>query len=304
VLAVAVADRRILRGSPATLSYQFQDADGVAAAPAGAATIGVVKADQSDLVAAGTATVGTGSDPRTYALAAVNTLELLTATFTDAGDGSTHEQRIEVVGGYYFSVAAARAAEPSLADTASYDQATVVAARREVEDEAERICARAFVPRFCRDQLDGSGRSALRLTNPDLRQLRSVKVDGVAYSGPQLAAVLPDRSRGELRLPATGTPTTTWPAGVGNVIVEYDYGWDRPPAELVKAAILRLRSRLNMPRSGVPDRAERIVLAEGATYTLSMPGEFQTGIPDVDAVYWRYSNRQRGVPDFPLALPR
>jgi hypothetical protein len=302
VLAVAVADRRILAGSPATLSYQFQDADGVDAAPAGAVTVGVKKADQSVLVAAGTATGGSGTAPRTLALAAVNTLELLTATFTDAGDGSTHEQDIEVVGGYYFTVAQARAAEPSLADTASYEQAAVVAARREVEDEAERICARAFVPRFCRDVLDGSGRSALKTTNPDLRQLRSLRiggtlVDGVALDGLALADIGVDRA-GWLIHP------DSWPAGVGNIVPEYDYGWDRPPAELVKAAILRLRSRLNMPRSGVPDRAERIVLQEGATFTLAMPGEFQTGIPDVDAVYWRYSNRQRGVPDWPLALPR
>jgi hypothetical protein len=302
MLAVAVADRRILRGVATTLDYQFVDADGTNAAPSGTVTVGVTKADGTAVVNPGTATSGSGTAPRTVALAAVNTLELLTATWTDGGDASTHVEHIEVVGGYYFSVADARAAEPSLADTAAYDTALVVATRRETEDECERICARAFVPRYCRDILDGSGHSLLRTTHPDLRALRTVTIDGTPVNGTNfdgllLADIRVDPS-GALRL-----PDMVWPGGIANVTVEYDYGWDRPPTDLIRASIVRLRSRLNMPRTGIPDRAERIVLTEGATFTLSMPGEFQTGIPDVDAIYWRYSNRQRGVPNHPLTLP-
>lgn len=286
MLTVAVAERRILRGVSPTLAYQFLDADGNPAAPAGVVTIGITTADGTDLVTAGTATTGTDTAPRTYALAAVNTLEQLTVTWTDAGDTSTQVQLVDVVGGFFFSAAQARTAETAIADGNEYTTEQIGDARREVEDECEWICAVAFVPRFCRVALDGSGRSLLRTRNLELRTLRAVTVDGDAYSGPELEAVLLDRPAGTLRL-----PSGHWPAGVGNVTVEYEHGLDRPPVDLVKASIIRLRHRLNMNRSAIPDRAERFVFGD-ATFVLSMPGQFKTGIPDVDAVYGRYSRRE------------
>jgi len=291
VLALAVADQRILRGISSTLSFQFTDSEGEPAEPAGAVQIRVQLADGSDLVPAGTATGGIGAAPRTYALPAVLTLEQLTATWSDVGDGSVHVTIIDVAGGFFFSAGQARAQQASLDNTVSYSAADIVAARLEVESECEEICARAFVPRFRRATLDGTGRSVLPTPDSELRSLRSVSVAGTPWDGlltnPDFADVLID-AEGFLRLPAA---LGSWPAGVGNVVVEYEHGRDRPPAELVPAAITRLRSMLNMPKAGIPDRAERFRAADGGTFELSMPGRYQTGIPDVDAVYLRYSRR-------------
>jgi hypothetical protein len=280
-----VADQRIARGVAASLSFQFTDASGAAAAPAGTATVGITRADGTVLVAPGAATSGATTAPRTYALTAANNLllDLLTVTWTDSGDGSTNTTLVEVVGGFYFSVLQARAAEPSLQDTAKYPTADVEARRREVEDEAEDICAAAFVPRYRRVTLHGSGDRSLTVPDTMLRTLRSVTVAGVAWSAGQLANVtLSDF--GVLSL-----TTGTWPSGRGNIVVGYEHGYDRPPSGLAVAALTRLRSRLNLVKSDIPDRAERYVGTEGGVFALSMPGPGRTGIPDVDAVYERYS---------------
>jgi len=287
----SVADQRIARGVAATLAYQFTDAEGTVAAPAGVVTVGITRADGTTLVAAGAATVGAGSAPRTYALTAANNLllDLLAVTWTDAGDGSTHTTLVEVVGGYYFSVAQARAAEPSLQDTVKYPTGDVEARRREVEDEAEDICAAAFVPRYRRVALDGTGARSLTAPDTMLRTLRSVTVDGTVWDAGQLANVT---------LSEFGVLSLTdgvWPYGRGNVVVGYEHGYDRPPTGLTVAALTRLRSRLNLAKSDIPDRAERYVPAEGGVFALSMPGPYKTGLPDVDAVYERYSLRVPGM---------
>lgn len=291
MLTSPVADQRIAKGVAATLSYQFVDADGTVAAPAGTVTVGITRADGTVLVAAGTPTVGATSAPRTYALTAANNLllDLLTVTWTDAGDTSAHTTLVEVVGGYYFSVARARAAEPSLQDTVKYSAADVEAKRREVEDEAEDICGVAFVPRYRYVTLDGTGTSCLFLPDTLPRTLRSVTVSGTAWTQDQLDDVMLSGA-GRLAL-----DSGVWTYGRGTVVVGYEHGYDRPPTGLAAAALTRLRSRLNMAKSDIPDRAERYVGTEGGVFALSMPGQFKTGLPDVDAVYERYSMRVPGM---------
>lgn len=285
-----VADQRIARGVAATLAYQFVDAGGAAAAPAGTATVGITRADGTTLVAAGTATSGASTAPRTYALTAANNLllDLLTVTWTDSGDGSTHTTLVEVVGGFYFSVAQARAAEPSLQDTVKYPTVDVEARRREVEDEAEDICGVSFVPRYRRVTLNGTGGSGLIAPDTMLRTVRSVTADGTAWTAGQLATVT---------LSEYGTLSLTsgvWPWGTRNVVIAYEHGYDRPPTGLTVAALTRLRSRLNLVKSDIPDRAERYLAVEGGAFQLSMPREYMTGLPEVDAVYQRYSLRVPG----------
>ena len=287
-----VFDQQLLRGVAGTLSWQNVDADGEAAAPAGAVTVEVTRADGTVLAAAGSATTGSGSSPRTYALTAAQlaTLDNLTAVWTDGGDASTHTTYVEVVGGFYFSVADARAEETSL-KVDKYSDTRVRAKRQEVEEEFEFICGTAFVPRYRRATFDGDDTNQLLLPDRRIRRIRSVRVYSdadtyVAYTAAQLAALVIDDGR---TLRRTGTDVFT--AGIGNIVVEYEHGHERPTKQLKTAAMTRLRLMLNETKGGIPDRATRFTAGNDGTYELDTADKYSTGYPDIDAVLSRYSER-------------
>lgn len=286
--------QRILRGVAATLSVTLTDGDGTAAAASGAVTVGVIRADGTVLVAAGTATANPSTGVYTVGLTPAQNaaLDLLTATWTDAGDGSVHTSLHEVVGGFLFSVAEARDLEPTLADTSAYPTAKILQVRTEVEQECEAICDVAFVPRYRRARVDGTGGVELLLPDHEIRTVRSVRTYAdsdtyAALTSAQLAELLvfPDDRR--IERPATAA----FDLGRLNVVVEYEHGYDAPPPDLKRANVRHLRHRLNAGKSGIPDRANRLTTNQGVTYDLERPGPFSTGIPDVDAVYQRYSKR-------------
>lgn len=269
--------QRVLRGTSATISVTWLDSEGSAASAPGPVTVGVTRADGSEVVAPGTATTaGPGVGQYTFTLTAAQTALLDELSAVWSAGGSTRTTTIEVVGGYYFSVAEARSTDASLADPARYPTAEVVAARTEVEEEFERICAVSFVPRFRRAEVRGR-----LLPDPLIRTLRSVTVGNVAYTTDQVAAVAADRA-GVVRLPS-------------GAVVGYEHGWDAPPADLRRAAITRLRSRLNAAKSAIPDRAASFTVAEGGTYRLNTAGENKTGIDDIDAVLAGYHHRYPAV---------
>lgn len=288
-----VADQRILRGTAASLSWQNVDGDGENAAPAGAVTVGVVRDDGTTLVAAGTATSGTGALPRTYALTAANNtlLDLLTVTWTDAGDGSTHVTYVEVVGGYYFTIAEARASDAVLVDVTKYPSPLITEKRREVEEEFEEICGVAFVPRYRKQVVSGPGASRFRLDRKEVRAIRSVRdysdaTNYVAWTAAELATLVLDDDG--LLTSRTGV---TFYGGDRNLVIAYEHGYSRPPAGIKRAAMERARYLMNKPKTGVPDRATSFSVAEGGTYRLDTPGALKTGMPDVDAELARASRR-------------
>jgi hypothetical protein len=290
-----VPDRQILRGAQATLSYQFRDADGEPAAPAGTVTVGVTKADGTVVIAADTATSGADAAPRTVALPAQAELELLTATWVDGGDDSEHRQLVEVVGGYYFDVATARARETALADESTYPPAAIITARGEVEAQCERICGVAWVPRYRRERVDGSGGTDLVLPDRALRTVRSVRVyTGATYTQFTADEIAALACHGAVVVRTDGA---MWPRGRQNIFVEYEHGYDRPPADLVLAAIVHLRHQLNETKTGLPDRATQFQPIDGGNVLLATPGRygFETGIPAVDAVYQRYDHKVPGL---------
>jgi hypothetical protein len=270
--------QRILRGTAATLRSTKLNSEGEAVAPSGAVTVEVTRWDGSVVIEAGTATGVDGND-RTIALTPAQTAELdhLAATWTDT-DGSTWTTTAEIVGGFYFSIAEARASDKTLEDPVKYPAADILTTRTEVEEEFEEICGRAFVPRF--GTFTGTG-GAQVLPDPHLRKLRSVSVDGTAYTAAELEDVKTDEA---------GIIATTARRGA-KVVVSYEHGLDSPPADLKRAALTRLRSRLNMDKSAVFDRTISFSAAEGGTYRLATPSARHTGIPDVDAVLDRYALR-------------
>jgi hypothetical protein len=197
---------------------------------------------------------------------------------------------VEVVGGFYFGLAEARASDAVLTDPVKYTTAALAAARIQVEQEIDEICYRAFVPRFRRVVLDGTGTDTISTPDPDLRTLRAASIayltggDLQVLTGSYLTRVVPVADG--LLVRQYGLP---WPFGTGNAVVEYEYGLDAPAEELRQAAMRRLRTVLTAKNSGIPDRAASYTTQEGSTYRLTLPGRRSTGIPDIDAVYMRYA---------------
>jgi len=293
---------RVLRTAATTLTKTMYDGETPTDASS-AVTVAITRPDGT-VVNTGTATKPPATTGiYTYILPGGPTspssvtwqLDWLTVTWscTLAGAAVTFTDRVEVVGGYLFGLAEARASDPSLgnANSTTYPAALLAVKRLEVEIECERICGQAFVPRFRRALLNGSGRDALATADAWLRA--PVRAASVAYLTGQTLTAL---SAGEV---AQLAPTPdglimrpsgqVWPSGMNNVRVEYEYGLDSPPPDLVDAALLRLKSLLNRPRSGVPDRVSSYS-NEAGTFRISMPGRDKTGIPDVDAVYESYAS--------------
>lgn len=259
-------------------------------------TYSVVDANGDTVTSGNAATAGVGTGTYTFTLPAQTELAELTVTWAGTIDGAAvvEQDTVEVVGGFFFSLKDAREADSTLSNTLKYPASKLATTRTEVEQECEEICAQAFVPRYRRVVLDGTGTSELLLPDPNVRTIRAVRVaprvDGtfVALTTAQLA-VLVERGDRVLRR----TDGHIWTEGYGNVVVEYEHGLTQPPTDLVRVAKLRLRSRMNLEITGIPDRAVTFSASDGGTYRLSLPSAYQTGIPEVDAVYERYSLRPK-----------
>jgi hypothetical protein len=291
----------VLRTATATLERTFyldeEPADS-------STTVTVSVADPSGtVVASGDATsAGAGTGRYTFVLPGQAQLGVLTATWsaTIAGAAVQADDVVEVVGGFYFTLAAARASDASLADTSRYPTARLAAVRHEVEVECEAITQRAWVPRYRRVVLDGTSTADLVL--PDggdewragirLRGVRTIRAASVAPRTGETAVALTADELAALAVTRDGTLRRTngrsWTEGVGNVVIEYEYGSDAPPADLRSAALIRFRWLATKPHSGIPDRATSFTPTEGGVYELSTAGAARTGIPDVDAAYARY----------------
>ncbi|RSD26350.1 hypothetical protein [Amycolatopsis eburnea] len=281
---------RVVLGQAATLRHVFLlDEETPVDVSAGSVAV-VLKDPAGTTVASGTAAHG-GTGEYTFVLPAQAAVTLLTVTWTGtiAGNPTTVTDLVEVAGGTFFTIAYIRAADAQLADVEDFPTPVLVAARLETELECEAICGRAFVPRYWRETLDGTGTSDVLLGKADVRAIRSAAVaprtglPTVALSAGQLAA-LAVTADGMLRRTDSGF----WTEGNANVVLEGEYGLDAPPQPLREAALVRLRSLANKHRSMVPDRASSFTSVDGGTYRLTLPKRKSTGIPDVDAVYARY----------------
>ena len=289
-VTTSVPTSRIVRGANANLAYQGVDADGEPADP-GTVTVQVTRADGSDVKAAGTATTGSGANPRKVELLAADTfqLDVLTAAWSIGGTVVAVTEH-EVVGGVYLSSSEIRAVEPALSSVTEYPVSALITARQQVEQMFESACNRAFVPRFRVDALSGEGQGALVLRRPDVRRIRFVNV----HNGVEFESVDVD----ELRVNELGAVVGyDWPHGFLNIQVGYEYGLDRPPADLRNAAVQAIRAQVNTFRSGIPDRATSFQPIDGGNVVLATPGlgPWVTGIPAVDEAIKRYRWRDAAV---------
>jgi hypothetical protein len=281
-----VPSQRVLVNRPADLRIALTDQEGVHTAPVGGLTATCTRLDDTT-VALGTASVD-DFGVVTYPVAAseLTAPDVLSLEVTDGGDGSKYTTQIHVAGAHYFTVTEVRDVEKALAaNTTKYSGAEIVRARIETEDECERICRQAFVPRARKVVLSGDGTDVLLLDQQTPTKIRSLSIDGVALTTGELADVLVEDAGIVRRVHAD------WPQGAGNIVLIYEHGWPAPPSDLKRAALQRLRERLNMTMSGIPDRALSLT-TDGGTFSIATAGRsgFETGSPDIDAVYARYRN--------------
>jgi hypothetical protein len=264
---------RIQQNTPGTLSQQWYE-NGAAADP-GTVTVGITRADGTELVAAGTGTTGAGTNPRTFSLTTTHTalLDTLKVTWTSSAKG-TLVSYLEVAGGFLFAIADARATRP-LDDTTRYPTSAIIDYRTRVEEAIEDEYGTALVPRYRLATISGPGAYKLRLTDP-VRAIRSVTVDGTA---------LPQETINSLSFDDGWLSGYWWPPGTGNITVGYEYGLDRAPGRVAMDAVRLAKQWLvNGP---IDDRAATFNAgADGGTYSLVVPGRGGSifGLPDLDAV--------------------
>jgi len=291
---LATPVQRTMRGNAFDVAVTLPDAAGEPDTGE-TVTVEVLRADGTVLKAAGTATTETGTTGvyKVALTAAQATLDLLVATWSVASVVRAMTYH-EVVGGVYFSVEQLRAAEPTMVGDPTLD---LVALRDDVEVEFESITEVAWVPRYQRVRLDGTGTTRLGL--PDARPrsnadgsaaVRSVRVYSsvttyTSFTATELASLWVVGVR-EIHRRDGGV----FAAGHGNIVIDYEHGYDAPAPDLRRAALRRARTRRNMSTKGIPDRAISFTAENGATYRLSTPGEKRTGDPEVDAVLARYDH--------------
>lgn len=279
--------QQILVGVPAVLTATLSDATGEPVAGL-TATVTIARANGTVLHTAQAATDnGDGTYSYTLAAADVALLDILTATWTVSG-ATRATTRHEIVGGYYFTRGDVDTAEQGRGSDYGPDFEMI---RAEVETECERIAGgRAFVPRYRRRIVDGTGTASLDLRDPDPRTIRSIKqtvASGTVTDWPgNITDLVLTESGMVIAPPALGV--VPFLLGYRNIIVEYEYGWDRPPVDLKRAAIRRFRTRLHSPRSGVPDNALSYTAQNGATYRIATADPMSTGDTDIDAIYQAY----------------
>lgn len=298
---------RIQRNRAATLAHTFY-VDETPTDPTGTPTCAIVDANGTSVATPTVTVLGDGSGRVTTPLTAQTAVKWLTVAYTATVGGSSRVEydQVEIVGGFLFELAEARASDSSLADTSKYPTADLLAQRQRVEEECEQICDQAWVVRYRRLVLSGTGTWDLPVPDGgDVNRagilLRGVRTLRRASVAPTLDGTFTDLTAGELAAVAVTdggmlrrTDGQAWTEGIQNIVVEYEFGNDAPPSDLKDMSMVRLRQRLNLNKSGIPDRAQSYTVEGGGTYRLSMPEAFKTGAPEVDAAYWRYSRRSAG----------
>jgi hypothetical protein len=224
----------------------------------------------------------------TLPISVTNRLDVLTCTVTDNA-GNAERVTVEVVGGFFFSLEEARSIDPSLRESSNrpgIPSADLVRARNETEAECEKICRQAFVPRLYREVLTGDNSDVLFLGKPYIRSVRSLAVNGVAFTTDELADL--DLGRSGILTRGTGVFSAA-AGGRPNVVVVYEHGWTEPSFDLKRQSLQRMRWWVGMAMGSHDPRATSLTTPDG-TVTLVTPGRagYETGWPDVDVVYFRY----------------
>jgi hypothetical protein len=237
-----------------------------------AVTVDIFRADGS-IFATDAATALQGTGVYRYTLAPQPDLELFRFVWEGTFGGVVQRitSEVEIVGGYYVSLADIRA-ENSLSNTTKFPNAKLAEARQWFEDKAERFCGVSFVPHYQRDVLNGRGSTKLELRRARPRTLLSVKFDGVAQT----------TTDWDLYDAGFIVAPSAFPVGARNVEVIYEHGFDSPDSDMREAALTAIRARLLGDQSAIPANISQMQV-DGMTQTFRAPTR-PTGIGEVDAV--------------------
>jgi hypothetical protein len=279
---------RVLKTAAVTLVHRFY-VDEVLTDASGPVTVTVKRLDGVTVITSGTAN-NDSTGVYSFVVPGYAQLDAHTVDWTGTfgGSATTVTDLLEIVGDYYFTIPEVRVTPTALPVT--YTLAQLTAKRILVEQECERICGQAFVPRFHRALLNGTGTTRILVPHIDPQVVRAVSTATRAggtftvVSGSSLAAIAP--VHGGVLVRDDGA---VFPQGYRNVLVEYEYGRSNPPEDLRLAAMKRLRSLLTTATSPIPDRTLSFTDRDGGVYRLSTPSEQKTGMPEVDGVYEGYT---------------
>lgn len=279
---------RVLQHTGSTASVAFYE-DGVAADP-GAVTLDITRLDGT-AVATGTATSGSGTNPRTFNLNGGTHTTLLDTLRLDwiSSTKGTLTTYVEVVGGFVFSTPELRALLP---DETAYPTGALLAMRTVVEQAVEEACGIAFVPRYTTETFSGDGCTTLDArwplagmlssTNiPLVGAVRSATVNGAAVTSSDIVV---DRFEFYYR--------QGWRCGRRNITIGYEHGAQYPPDYLKRGALLQAKSWLI---SGpIDERAQTFAASDGVTYGLLVAGASgrDFDIPEMIVAAQRYSHRK------------
>lgn len=270
---------RAAQSTPHTASVTFYS-DGVVVDP-GVVAVTVTRENGTALTN-GNAT-GVGAAARTFALTTTHTasLDILTVTWVSSTYGTLTTQ-VEIVGGFLFSIAQARAVKP-LNNTDTYTAAAITEARTLAEMALEDACGVAFVPRYARRSFDGSGSGDLLLP-PLARTVTVGSIDGTALTSSELAD-LEIYDSGVLYNPLG------WTAGRRNVSLTYTHGYPSPPPRVGRACLLLAKRFL--VDSPIHDRATSVTTDDGTTSFFVTAGvrDAVFDVPEANAVVEEYGMR-------------
>jgi hypothetical protein len=275
---------RVLVDTAAVASVAFQE-DGATVDP-GVVTVTITREDGT-VLETDDATDGTGAAVRSYELsAATHTGELdeLTLVWESPTKG-TLTTYLEVVGGFHFTIAEARALAP-LSNTTTYAVASIVAARTVAESALEDECGVAFVPRYFRTKVDGSGGFDVLL---EPRPLTITEVI-VGASSASAGTTLSGDELDDLELYEDGRvySPTRWTWGRRNVQVKGTRGYPSLPP-YVKQASLALAKQI-LVDTPVDPRTVSMANDSGAVQLFKEDGAFS--LPAVDRVVSLYGASQ------------
>jgi hypothetical protein len=258
----------VLRHTRAVVSVTFSagNADG-------AVTVTVVDAGGRSVATGNATSVGAGS--YTFAIDPQPEVAELSITWAGSWGGSAQSiaSQVEIVGGYLFTLAQARAYDAELANTTKHPDAEIRERRAGITDFFEQFCGISFVPRYARDVLDGD--CDLWLTHWPVTKLLAASIDGVALTGGELA-VATVYPHGRLYRSAGW-----WTTNPRQAVVEYEHGMAAVPWDIHQAALVYLRYTLTP--SNLSERTMS-VSNELGTVRLAVANEkYPTSIPAVDA---------------------
>lgn len=286
---------QLLRGRAATISVTYTDTEGDVADP-GVVTVTITRLDGTAVVT-DAATSGSGEAARTYALSSSVTADLDTLRVMWWSETLGYEaQFYEIVGAFLFTVAEAQAFDDGLLGSEGSDisVAEIEQERERICDEFEEVCEVAFVPRYRIDTLTADWDGSLRLPVMRLSRVRSVATRSgstwTAMDAEDVAALI-WHPWGVIEAPSLAGFAT----GTNAVRVGYEYGYERPPAPIKRAALQTARYTLQKGRF-TSQRAISISNPDGVTQQLWTPGYSGRGsaiheLPEVDKTLRQYMSR-------------